>query len=431
MASDRLKEISDYVDSNFIKRNNKHANTVRCLSKLNNLTGKLKTSLVLEKPKDLLVNETNSEENIISNQIIYKNNTDSKFIRLMLETERKLYFKFKYSCNPENMQFKTLFLTFIYSLYKKSGCSSELKKLADYNISYFDNIDEYMLDTYGKDQRKYINELMKKFNKIPINDDYNNLKSIHHNIFINDIEIKHLIKIIEKNPNKIYPIEKFTNYKKILNNFRNYICSLADKLSIYINSLNTDIITIFDKDNNVSVDIKNYKLNMINVCINKINKIFKLVNRFNIPELMIYNKLVEIKSNNKNQLCRILCIFNNYNLPISRNDRNQLVADFLIISQINDRIRFSIIEYDGPSHYNSNYYQFNKNSILCDIVKNNFCKINNIDLLRIKDTNNTFLDSVSEFINMIFNNDKCIINTPTYEEYINIYNTVPNTNDII
>jgi hypothetical protein len=377
MSVDRLKEISEYVDSVFI----------------------------VDEVVDNVVVEKMIEDRVIINKV------ESKFIRLMNDIERSLYFRYKYNGKPENMEFRTIYMIFIYALYKKGGYSLELKKLAEYNILYFENIDEYMLDTYGKEQRKCIKSIFKKFNIEPIYEDYKG-DIIKHKID----DMDKIITILGKNPNKIYPIEKFINYKRLLNNFREYIISLGDNLSVYINNLDSDIMNINDKGVNVSIDIKNYKLKVISVCMNKINRIFKLVNRFNIPELMIYNRLVELKQVYSN----ILYIFNNYYLPISRNGKNQLIADFLIVSNFNNSVRFSIIEYDGPSHYDVDYYRFNSDSILCDIVKNNFCKLNNIDIIRIRDCELNCVDKVVKFIDSILVCKDIVISIPEYEEYMNI-----------
>jgi hypothetical protein len=393
MSSDRLKDISDYVDMVMIENK---------------------------------VIEDVVEEKVVEKQQII-NKVDSKFVKLMNDIERSLYFRYKYNGKPENMEFRTIYMIFIYALYKKGGYSLELKKLAEYNILYFENIDEYMLDTYGKEQRRCIKNILKKFNTQPIYENYEG------NIIKHKIDnIDKIINILDKNPNKIYPIEKFINYKKLLNKFREYIVSLGNNLIMYINNLDSDIITVFDngktlselhsvhflQPKTVSIDIKDYKLHVISVCMNKINRIFRCVNRFNIPELKIYNSLVELKKSNPN----IICIMNNYNLPITRNGRNELVADFLVITKFYNNLRFSVIEYDGPSHYDTSYHRFSKDGILCDIVKNNFCRLNGIDIIRIRDTDKNYLERVVDFMNNVCKNEGDIISVPGYEEYMNIIN---------
>jgi hypothetical protein len=395
MSSDRLKDISDYVDSVFIE---------------NEIVEKIIEDEVV---KDILV------EKVIEKKI------ESKFVKLMNDIEKSLYFRYKYNGKPENMEFRTIYMIFIYALYKKGGYSLELKKLAEYNILYFENIDEYMLDTYGKEQRRCIKNIFKKFNIEPIYENYEG------NIIKHKIDnIDKIINILDKNPNKIYPIEKFINYKKLLNKFREYIVSLGNNLIMYINNLDSDIITFFDngktlselhsihflQPKTVSIDIKDYKLHVISVCMNKINRIFRCVNRFNIPELKIYNKLIELKKFNPN----IICILNNYNLPITRNGMNELVADFLVITKCYNNLRFSLIEYDGPSHYDKSYHRFNKEGILCDIVKNNFCRLNGIDIIRVRDKDINYLERIVDFMNNVCMNDDVVICVPGYEEYMSI-----------
>ena len=143
----------------------------------------------------------------------------------------------------------------------------------------------------------------------------------------------------------------------------------------------------------------------------------KFISRFNIPELMIYNRLVELKMVNKD----ILYILNNYKLPVSRNNKNinNLTADILVLSKIGNNLKFSIIEYDGPSHYDTSYYMFKDSIVYCDIVKNNFCKLNNINILRVRDTDKKFVDNVVKFIDSIVVSKNIVI-IPSYEEYMKL-----------
>ena len=56
-----------------------------------------------------------------------------------------------------------------------------------------------MLDTFGKEQRKCIKNIFRKFNVEPIYEDYNG-DMIKHKID----DIDKIISILNKNPNKIY-----------------------------------------------------------------------------------------------------------------------------------------------------------------------------------------------------------------------------------
>jgi hypothetical protein len=306
---------------------------------------------------------------------------------------------------------------FIYSLFKMSGYSKEIKKLAYDNISYFNEIDEFLLNTYGNNVRKYTKNIMKGFNIKPIIKDSETIV-LTENLQDDQILITtELLNIINKEPNKPYPIEKLTVYKNKVDELRKNINEICNTILSYLNNKKNDMITFF----NDCVDIKNYKILIIKNLLCKLNKIIKCISRFNIPELMIYNKLVELKATNEN----ILYILNNYKLPVSRNYKNScnLTADFLILSKFNNKLQFSIIEFDGPRHYNKNFYIFKENNVYCDIVKNNFCKLNNINILRVRDTNKQFLDNVVTFINSILESNNIFI-IPKYIEYMDLINNI-------
>jgi len=392
MASDRLKEISDYVDSIFIERNR---NIVE---------------VEVDDHTDTILHQPNDED-------INKPVVEGQFIRLMRRIETNIYFKHKSNMNPNNFKMKSLYFGFIYSLFKMSGYSKEITKLAYDNISYFNEIDEFLLNTYGNDVRKYTKNIMKEFNIKPIIKDTETIM-IPENQQASELSITpELINIINKEPNKIYPIEKLTVYKNKVVDLKKNINEICNTILDYLNNKEHDKITFF----NDCIDIKNYKIQIINNLLGKLNKIIKCICRFNIPELMIYNKLVELKSENGN----ILYILNNYKLPVSRNYKNvnNLIADFLILYNFNNKLQFSVIEYDGPSHYNTNYYMFTESIVYCDIVKNNFCKLNNINMLRVRDTNKQFLDTVTTFIKSILVSNNIFI-IPKYIEYMELINNI-------
>jgi D-serine dehydratase len=98
MSCDRLKEISDYVDSVFI--------------------------------------ENEIVEKIIEDEVVKVDKVDkvieSKFVRLMRKIETRIYFKYKNDSNPDNFTMKTLYFGFIYALFRMSGYSEEMKKLIEY-----------------------------------------------------------------------------------------------------------------------------------------------------------------------------------------------------------------------------------------------------------------------------------------------------------
>ena len=55
--------------------------------------------------------------------------------------------------------------------------------------------------------------------------------------------------------------------------------------------------------------------------------------------------------------------------------------DFAIFDKNNKLIE--LIEFDGPQHYDTNYDWYSKEQVQRDIEKNNYCKNNNIKLIRI------------------------------------------------
>lgn len=390
MSNDRLKEISDYVDSIFIEKNK-------------NIMEEDKEDILLQ-PNDIIITDN-------------KPVIEGKFIKLMRKIETNIYFKHKSNMNPDNFTMKSLYFGFIYSLFKMSGYSKEIKKLAYDNISYFNEIDEFLLNTYGNNVRKYTKNIMKGFNIKPIIKDSETI-ILTENLQDDQLLITtELLNIINKEPNKPYPIEKLIVYKNKVDELRKNINEICNTILSYLNNKEHDMITFF----NDCVDIKNYKILIIKNLLCKLNKIIKCISRFNIPELMIYNKLVELKATNEN----ILYILNNYKLPVSRNYKNlnNLTADFLILSKFNNKLQFSIIEYDGPSHYNTNYYMFTESIVYCDIVKNNFCKLNNINILRVRDTNKQFLNNVTAFINSILGSNNIFI-IPKYIEYMELINNI-------
>jgi hypothetical protein len=387
--NDRLKEISDYVDMVMIENK------------------------VIEDVVEEKVIEDVVEEKVIEYEVVKVNKViEDKFVRLMRKIETRIYFKYKNNCNPDNFTMKTLYFGFIYALFRMSGYSEEMKKLANDNIGYFNEIDDFILDTYGGNVRKYVKNMMKGYNIKPIIEDIE-IKEVDNEVLITD----ELMSIIKKEPNRKYPIEKLMLYKNKVIGLRKSINDLCEKLIVYLDNKEYDMICFL----NDSIDIREYKIRIIRGLVFRLNKMIKCISRFNMPELMIYNKLVEIKMENDN----ILYILNNYKLPVSRNYKNinNLTADFLILTECNKSVRFSVIEYDGPSHYNTKYYMFKDSIVYCDIVKNNFCRLNSINILRVRDTDKIFLNNIVKFIESILVSKNIVI-IPEYEEYIKLIKNV-------
>jgi len=378
MSNDRLKEISDYVDLVIIEND------------------------VVER-----IIEDDVVEDILVEEVI-----EDKFVRLMRKIETRIYFKYKNNNNPDNFTIKTLYFGFIYSLFKMSGYSDDMKKLAYDNIGYFNEIDDFLLDTYGGNVRKYVKNMMKGYNIKPIIEDIE-IKEVDNEVLITD----ELMSIIKKEPNRKYPIEKLMLYKNKVIGLRKSINDLCEKLIVYLDNKEYDMICFL----NDSIDIREYKIRIIRGLVFRLNKMIKCISRFNMPELMIYNKLVELKMVNKD----ILYILNNYKLPVSRNNRcnNNLTADFLILTRCNKTLRFSVIEYDGPRHYDRYFYIFKEANVYCDIVKNNFCMLNGINILRVRDDDKQFLDNIVKFIDSIMVSKNIVI-IPEYQNYMKLIKNV-------
>jgi len=249
MSNDRLKEISDYVDLVIIE---------------NDVVERIIEDEVVE---DILVEEV----------------IEDKFVRLMRKIETRIYFKYKNNNNPDNFTIKTLYFGFIYSLFKMSGYSDDMKKLAYDNIGYFNEIDDFLLDTYGGNVRKYVKNMMKGYNIKPIIEDIE-IKEVDNEVLITD----ELMSIIKKEPNRKYPIEKLMLYKNKVIGLRKSINDLCEKLIVYLDNKEYDMICFL----NDSIDIREYKIRIIRGLVFRLNKMIKCISRFNILELMIYNKLV-------------------------------------------------------------------------------------------------------------------------------------------
>jgi hypothetical protein len=373
MSNSRLQEISDIVDTMVSEKSQHYSDTIQ-----------LET-----------VNEFNTNSCIVS-----------KFTKLMLDTEMKLFNKYITGIKPHRMHLSSLYMILIYSLYKKGNNIDELKRLADYNILYFENIDEYINNTYDDEDIKTLKKIMIDYDTSVTYNDYNG-GIIQHHIDTSNLRFKQY---------KSYPIEKLKEYRLILSTFRDIIISNGKIITSYLETIKEDLINFKLYERDETVCVKDYKKIIISECMNKVNKLFKRVVSFNIPELEIYNKILEIKK----EKLEIICVFHNVKLPISRNGNslNNLSADILIILESG---KLAIIEYDGPSHYSKDYIYYKRDNILCDILKNNFCKKNGIHILRVRNNDINYMNTIVEFINQITKTySKHIINVPLYSEYIKL-----------
>jgi hypothetical protein len=97
---------------------------------------------------------------------------------------------------------------------------------------------------------------------------------------------------------------------------------------------------------------------------------------------------------------------------------------FFIVFNINDNYQFAIIEYDGPTHYNSKDIRITKNNIYCDIIKNNFCIKNSIHILRINDYDKYYLIKIYNFIDDIIKDNGIVTIIPSFEFYSRLLENV-------
>jgi hypothetical protein len=201
----------------------------------------------------------------------------------------------------------------------------------------------------------------------------------------------------------------------LLNNIgisKHYSFEQIFEYNLSVQNFKTNTINSIEKIILISNDIEK---NILTELIKKLNNNYKIVHKFTKPEIDIFNKLIDIKDN------RLLCVFNHFTLPIFRVKNHPLYADFLLLFNINNKLKFAIIEYDGPTHNNIHDFRFNKDTILCDIIKNNFCLYNNISILRIKYNENNIYFHIDQFINNIFN-DQYIFTIPSYQYYMDLFN---------
>ena len=158
-----------------------------------------------------------------------------------------------------------------------------------------------MIDNY--DFRKYV---------------YNILLTYNNNIDIDN----NLFNFISK----YYDIKKIIDYNLSVNEFKNNTFLSINKL-----------LLICD----------NYEKEILNELINKINNNYKTIHKFTNPEIMIYNQLI----NNDKILYGSEALFNHFTLklrfPVFRIKKHPLYADFLLLFNINNKLIFAIIEYDG------------------------------------------------------------------------------------
>jgi hypothetical protein len=207
---------------------------------------------------------------------------------------------------------------------------------------------------------------------------------------------------LNKNVLKCYNIDDFDLLKKQLDMIKTLILTLNNNIELNINMIDT----ISHKEN---------KIKIINTFYDKFIKTYEICCVYNYPEIGLYNKIIDISKYTE----EILFVSIQFPLPISF--KRVLFADIFITLCINNIYHFCIVEYDGPTHYNIHDYRFDINQVHRDITKNNFCKKNNISIIRIFDHDENPEGLISVFINsVISNNGEPIFNIPEDKHYENI-----------
>jgi hypothetical protein len=194
------------------------------------------------------------------------------------------------------------------------------------------------------------------------------------------------------------------------------------------NNINDMIYTLTINNNNLIKNInnlqilenKNKKIELVNSFLDKFISKFDIGCVFNKPEIDIFNTLVNVSKCIDN----IVFVTMHFILPVSY--INPLIADFLLMLNINNQIHFCIIEYDGPSHYNVKDYRICIDSIKRDMIKKQFCINNNISILRVTDKNTNYIDIIFDFILTIINYCKPVFDIPNDKHYLDLINRLNN-----
>jgi hypothetical protein len=275
--------------------------------------------------------------------------------RMIVKSNRHILFMQSKNITCEKIHFSTLFYLFMSILFRNKQLNNQTYEICK-SILYYDKlIDEYNMMTNMDKQRKYI---------------YNTLQSM-------TININELCKMLkEKSPQK-FNIELY-------NRCIESIEFIKTKMSlVYSNDLtDTNIINEFNK---------------------RVTTKFKIIKKFNCQELVIYNLLIDLINN------QLIYVINHCRIPVQRIKQHDLFADYFLIFNIDNTIKFAIIEFDGPTHTQFDF-RFSESTINCDMIKNNFCKTNNISMCRINhnDFNNinliirNFIDSVIVSVQPIY-----------------------------
>ncbi len=363
--NERLQEISDLVDDYFT---NKKTNTITIM--LNN-------SVISKEDKTNDVIKYNDEKmnNISKLFNIYDNNST---LQKIIKKSKHIFYNIKHNNKKiNNMQMTSLsqlYISVIYCINKKL-----LINLSKKYLYYINHYEQYVLRFADKNQRKKILLYLKS----------NNLE---YNIFFD---------VVKQNKPYIIEVDKIEEYKKSITELKQEITNI-NKLTY----------------NNINMNDENHQIfnNIVTTYQNKIDNIYKFINKFNKPEMIIYNFIVEKMKETQN----IINIFTHFTLPVKRhNSTIPLYADLFIVINLDNAFHFIIIEYDGPTHNDINDFRFCQSNVLCDITKNNYCIDNNISLFRLnyKINMNEHLYTVNKLINQIIITKKPLYHSIPSDDY--------------
>jgi hypothetical protein len=347
-------------------------------------------------------NQINKRKNKLSklSNMISNNLTNTNSNKTYNETIQKI----KHICEErinKNMSFSSYDFLFLLSLYVYIlNEINNIQLIHDFNLFYkkylkYKDIVKVFIDKNNYCiQHNYLLMLLRN---------YINNKN-HTNINVNNLQYDIL------NKNKLHTYNKYA-YLDLKNDINDMIYTLSLNNNKLIKNINDLQI----------LENKNKKIELVNCFLDKFICTFDVGCIFNKPEIDIFNTLVNVSK----CIDHIVFVAMHFVLPISY--IKPLIADFLLIFNINNIIQFCIIEYDGPSHYNIKDYRICIDSIKRDMIKNEFCINNNISILRVTDKNTNYIDIIFDFILTIINYGKPVFDIPNDKHYLDLINKLNNS----
>ena len=247
-----------------------------------------------------------------------------------------------------------------------------------------------------------------------------NNKLLEENNLNKILKIYYNVDVLYTNNYEYYrDISKEVKYDILCDDFSNEIKSLHD---FYVNKCEIRY--------DLRINRKTHK-----VIHNSIIKYMKNTNKLEKDKfklLKIYNKQIKniLNMPEKHILSIIKDLYNSYDeiifvapqYKLEVKFKQQLIADFFLLLYVDNKLFPLIIEFDGKQHYYIDAYFFQIKQIKRDLVKNNFCIINNISLLRIKYDNQNLYEIINNTLLEIIKYKKCVIKIRKYDEYTELLN---------